>query len=97
MKKSSYDYYAERQTKVSRFNLFKSILINLGFIFGAITLIVFGIIQIADNKDYKILLALPISIILTFTCFLSVIPVNNKLRELKAKKRYRTQNTLVSH
>lgn len=97
MKKSSYDYYAERQNKISNFNLVKSILINLGFVFAAISLIVFGITQIADSKDNTIIMALPVCIILTATCFLSVVPVNNKLRELRTKKRYRIKTNLVNN
>jgi hypothetical protein len=96
MKKSSYDYHAERQTKIANFNLAKTILINLGFVFAAITLIVFGITQIADSKDNTIAMALPICITLMLTCFLSIVPVNNKLRELRTKKRYRIKNSLVN-
>ena len=95
MKKSSYDYYAERQTKISNFNLAKTILINLGVVFAAITLIIFGITKITKTKDETIVMALPISIILMATCFLSVIPVNNKLRELRTRRRYRVKSTLA--
>jgi choline-glycine betaine transporter len=97
MKKSSYDYHAERQIKISNFNLAKTIMDNLGFVFTAITLIVFGITQIADSQDNTIAMALPVCIILTVVCFLSIVPVNNKLRELRTKKRYRVRNTLVNN
>jgi hypothetical protein len=96
MTKSSYDFHAERQTKIANFNLAKTILINLGFVFAAITLIVFGITQIADSKDNTIVMALPICITLTLTCFLSIVPVNSKLRELRTKKRYRIKKHLVN-
>lgn len=96
MTKSSYDFHAERQNKIATYNFVKTILINLGFVFAAITLIVFGIMQIADTKDNTIVMALPISITLTLTCFLSVIPINNKLRELRTKKRYRIKKGLVN-
>jgi hypothetical protein len=97
MKQSSYDYHAERQNKIANFNLAKTILVNLGFVFAAFTLIVFGITQIADSKDNTIVMALPICIILTATCFLSIVPVNNKLRELRTKKRYRIKDSLVNN
>jgi hypothetical protein len=96
MKKSSYDHHAERQTKIANFHLAKTILLNLGFVFAAITLIVFGITQIADSKDNTIVMALPVCIILTATCFLSIVPVNNKLRELRTKKRYRIKEDLAN-
>ena len=95
MKKSSYDYYAERQTKISNFNLAKTILINLGIVFAAITLIIFGITKITNTKDETIVMALPISIVLTATCFLAVVPVNNKLRELRTKRRNRIRRTMA--
>jgi uncharacterized Tic20 family protein len=96
MKKSSYDHYAERQIKIANFQLARTILINLGFVFAAITLIVFGITQIADSKDNTIVMALPVCIILTATCFLAIVPVNNKLRELRTKKRYRIKDSLAN-
>jgi hypothetical protein len=95
MKKSSYDYYAERQTRIANFNLAKSILINLGVVFAAITLIIFGITQITKTKEETIVMALPVCIILTATCFLAVVAVNNKLRELRTRRRYRVKSTLA--
>jgi hypothetical protein len=96
MKRSSYDYHAERQTKISKYNFAKTLLINLGFVFTAITLIVFGITQIAYSQDKTIVIALPICILLTIICFLLVVPVNNKLRELRTKKRYRIKSPLAA-
>jgi hypothetical protein len=89
LKESSYDFYAGRQMKISNYNYARTILINLGFVCVAFTLIILGVIQIADSIDNTLVIALPICALLTLTCFLSVLLLNNKLRELRTKKRIR--------
>ena len=97
MQKSTYEYYAYCQKRITNLSLVKTVLINLGLVFGAITLIIYGITLITVNQDNAIKLALPIFFILTITCFLSIVPVNNKMRELRAKKRNGVRPELANY
>lgn len=95
MRTSSYHYHATRNLKISNFNLIKNLLINIGIVSAAISLIVFGITLIAENKESTIFKALPVCVSFTIACFLSIVPINNKLRELRTKKRYKLKSAFA--
>lgn len=95
MQKTMYDLNAKSQKRISNFSLVKTILINLGFVFKAITLIILGINLITDYQDDTLVIALPISLLLTISCFLTIILVNYKLRELRSTKLNKAKRILT--
>jgi len=94
MQLSPYQNYADQQKRISSFNSAKVILINAGIIFSLYSLILLGITFTADFKDDIIVTALRLCIAITLTCFISVLLIKGKLRNLQAEKRYKFKNTL---
>ena len=88
MQRSSYQDYADQQNKIANFNLAKAILINVGIIFTSFTLILVGIFFLADFKDLILVLSLRLCMVLALACFLTVVPVTGKLKQMRAEKRY---------
>jgi hypothetical protein len=97
MAKPYFELYSECQNKISHFTFAKNLLIKLGLVFTAVSLIVFGINLINESQDTTLFLASAISFVLTATCFLALVPINNKLKGLRAQPKARTRNMLVPH
>ena len=95
MAKPYFELYSECQNQLSQFTYFKNILVKAGLVFTAVSLIVFGLNLINENQDKALLLASVISFILTVTCFLALVPVNNKIKDLRSQRKYRVRNVLV--
>ncbi|GEO04743.1 hypothetical protein AAE02nite_24070 [Adhaeribacter aerolatus] len=95
MAKPYFEIYNDCQNKLSRFTVVKNILIKAGLLFTAISLIVFGINLINESQDQALLMASAVSFILTATCFLALVPVNNKIKDLRSQRKYRVRNILV--
>jgi len=94
MQLSPYQNYADQQKRISSFNSAKVILVNANIIFTLYSLILLGITFIADFKDDTIVMALRLCIALTITCFVSVLLIKGKLRNLQAEKRYKFKKNL---
>ncbi len=95
MAKPYYEIYNECQNQISHFTFVKNILIKVGLLFTAISLIVFGINLINENQDKALLMASAVLVILTATCFLALVPVNQKIKDLRSQRKYRVRNALV--
>lgn len=95
MAKPYFEIYNECQNQLSHFNLVKNILIKAGLLFTAVSLIVFGLNLINENQDKSLVFASAISFILTATCFLALLPVNQKIKDLRSQRKYRAKNVLV--
>jgi hypothetical protein len=95
MAKPYFELYSECQNRISHFTFAKNLLIKLGLVFTAVSLIVFGLNLINENQDKALFLAAAVSLILTFTCFLALVPINNKIKGLRSQPKPRGRNILV--
>ena len=95
MAKSYFELYNECQNQLSQFTFFKNLLLKAGLVFTAVSLIVFGLNLINENQDKALLTASVISFILTVSCFLALVPVNHKIKDLRSQRKYRGRNILV--
>jgi flagellar motor component MotA len=97
MSKTATPPFSEKKIQISHFNYVKVILINLGIVFTAVTLIVLGLYLINETRNLALQLALVTCLIITFTCFLALVPINNKLRELRSHNSYRAKHYLIQN
>ena len=95
MAKPYFELYNESQSQISHFTSAKSVLIKLGLVFTAVSLIVLGINLINENQDKALFTASAVSFILTATCFLALVPINNKIKDLRAQRKPKTKSILV--
>lgn len=95
MRKPYYELHPECQNKISNFIQTKNLLINLGLVFLAISLIVIGINLINENLDLTLSLAFAGCLLVASTCFLSILPINQKLRVLKNQPKPKGKNVLA--
>jgi hypothetical protein len=95
MAKPYFELYNESQSQISHFTFAKNVLIKLGLVFTAVSLIVLGINLINENQDKALFTASAISFILTATCFLALVPINNKIKDLRAQRKPKTKTILV--
>ena len=97
MSKPYYELPSECQSKISHFNHTKNILINLGIVSLAVSLIVIGINLINERFDITLSLAFAGCLLVASTCFLSILPINQKLRVLKNQPKHKTKSILVNN
>lgn len=95
MQKPYFQIYNECKTQLTYFTLVKNILLKSGLLFTALSLIIFGVNLINESRDKALLLATAISILITVTCFLALVPINNKIKDLRTQRKYRMKNILV--
>ena len=95
MAKPYFEFNRECQNQITHFTFAKNLLIKLGLIFTAVSLIVFGINLINENQDKALFIASAISLILTATCFLALVPISNKIKGLRAQPKPRAKNMLA--
>ncbi|MGV3589533.1 MAG: hypothetical protein ACO1OF_21170 [Adhaeribacter sp.] len=95
MAKPYFEIYNECQNKLSHFTLVKNILIKAGLLFTAVSLIVCGINLINENQEKALVMASVISFILTASCFLALLPVNQRIKDLRSQRKYRAKHMLV--
>ncbi|MDB5264065.1 MAG: hypothetical protein JWQ14_3348 [Adhaeribacter sp.] len=95
MAKPYFELYNECQSQISQFNFAKTLLIKLGLVFTAFSLIVCGINLMNDSQDNTLMMAAAISFAITLTCFLALLPINHKIKDLRSQTKSRTKNILV--
>lgn len=94
MKKSAYDLYVERKTKMLYLTLGKKILTYLGYGSTGITLLLFTFIEVVDQPQ-ALLNGIPYSLTGMAICFIGIQVLNSKLAELKKNKKSRTKQPLT--
>ncbi len=97
MSKPYYELNNRCQNKISYFNQTKNLLINLGIVSLAISLIVIGINLINENLNFTLSLTFAGCLLVASTCFLSILPINQKLRVLKNQPKPIGKNILVNN
>lgn len=95
MAKPYFELYNECKNQLLHFTHLKNLLLKCGLLFTAVSLIIMGINLINENQDKGLQMAAAISLVVTVTCFIALVPVNQKIKDLRTQRKYRVRNILV--